>query len=62
VSQTNNKSAYGVFSSIKADVERRIAETESNLWPTILISIATCGLASGAMDGKGYTEKLVSSM
>jgi len=61
VSQTNNKSAYGVFSSIKADVERRIAEIESNIQPTIFIGMTTCGLAFCAMDVKGNTKEVISS-
>ena len=52
MSQTNNKSAYVVFSSINAEAERRIAEIGSNIQPTILIGMATCGLAFGAMDVK----------
>ena len=52
MSQTNNKSAYVVFSSIKAEAERRIAEIGNNIQPTLLIGMATCGLASGAMDVK----------
>jgi len=59
MSQTNNKSACVIFSFIKAEAERRIAEIGSNIQPTILIGMAICGMAFCAMDVKGYTKELV---
>ena len=59
MSQTNNKSSYGVFSSMKADVERRIEKIENNVQPMIITGIAICGMAFCTMDVKGEEKELV---
>ena len=56
MSQKNNKSRYEIFSSVKADAERSIEGIESKLQPTILVGMASRGLASGTMDVKETFE------
>jgi NADH-quinone oxidoreductase subunit F len=57
VNQTSNRSAYEIFSPIREDAERRIGELKGDTYPTISIGMATCGLASGAMEVKEAFEE-----
>jgi hypothetical protein len=59
VSQMNNKSAYGIFSSIKVTLKSYREKIEPNLQPMIIIGMAVCGLAFCAMDVKGNTKEVI---
>ncbi len=56
MNQTSKKSAYEIFSPIREEAERRRGELKSNTHPNIYIGMATCGLASGAMEVKEAFE------
>jgi hypothetical protein len=58
----NNKSACEIFSSIEVKSKRHIEKIEASLQPIIILCMAACGLAFGAMDVKEYTKKLIRSM
>jgi hypothetical protein len=55
----NNKSAYGIFSSIKVTLKSYREKIEPNLQPMIIIGMAVCGLAFCAMDVKGNTKEVI---
>lgn len=57
MNQNNKKPVHEVFSSIKVDAERRLGEINKDTHPNIFIGMATCGLASGAMDVKEAFEE-----
>lgn len=57
MSQASDKSAYEVFSPIREDAERRLGDLRSDAYPRIYIGMATCGLASGAMEVKEAFEE-----
>jgi NADH-quinone oxidoreductase subunit F len=59
VNQISNRSAHEVFSSLREDAERRIGELKSDTNPNIYIGMATCGLASGAMEVKDAFEEVL---
>ena len=55
----NNKSAYGIFSSIKVTFKRYREKIEPNLHLIIIIGMAVCGLAFCAMNVKGNTKEVI---
>jgi len=55
----SNKSAYGIFSSIKVTFKRYREKIEPNLQLMIIIGMAVCGLAFCAMDVKGNTKEVI---
>ena len=57
MNQRGNRSAYEVFSPIRENAERRIGELKSDTHPNIYIGMATCGLASGAVEVKEAFEE-----
>ena len=59
MSQTNNKSAYGIFSSIKVTLKRYREKIEPNLQLMIIIGMAVCSLAFCAMYVKGNTKEVI---
>jgi len=61
VNQHSRKVALEAFSSIKDDAERRVGEKRADTNVNIFIGMATCGLASGAMDVKEAFEESLST-
>jgi NADH-quinone oxidoreductase subunit F len=59
MNKTGNRSAYEVFSTIREDAARRMGELKSDTHPNIYIGMATCGLASGAMEVKEAFEEVL---
>ena len=60
MNQLNIDKAKKAFKSIKAEAETSVKAIEANNRPNILIGMATCGLASGAMEVKNAFEEALS--
>jgi NADH-quinone oxidoreductase subunit F len=57
MNQNSKEKLNEVFSSIKMEAERRFKEIKKNNSQNIFIGMATCGLASGAMEVKAAFEE-----
>ena len=57
MNKNNKKQVREVFASIKADAERHLSKIRGENDHVILIGMATCGLASGALDVKAAFEE-----
>ena len=60
MSQNNKDKASEFFKSIKAEAETSVKEIGADNRPNILIGMATCGLAAGAMEVKIAFEETLS--
>jgi NADH-quinone oxidoreductase subunit F len=61
VNQNSREKLDKVFASIKTEADRRLKEMMGNNRQIIFIGMATCGLASGAMEVKSAFEEALSA-
>ncbi len=59
MNQNSKEKLNGVFASIKAEADRRFKQMKGDDRHNIFIGMATCGLASGAMEVKAAFEEAI---